>query len=312
VSAADPTPPLAGILVGPTAAGKTALAVALSARLPIEVVSADSRQVYRGLDIGTAKPSAAEQQAVRHHLLDRLDLHETYNAARFADDALRAAEDIRRRGKIPLVVGGAGFYVRVLETGLFDPPYDAASLAAIRADLAAWDTEALHTALAERDPQRAAAIHANDRYRLARALEICIAAGRSVTELTAAHRVPERRFVKFRLVCERSELHARIAHRAEAMLSAGWIEEAQAALAYGARADAPGLRSLGYPHVLEYLAGRCSRERLLELVVRDTRRFARAQETWFRKAHDAIAITAADNTAVESMSVVLQRAFATT
>jgi len=306
----DPAPaPLAGILMGPTAAGKTALAVALAARLPIEIVSADSRQVYRHLDIGTAKPTAAERAAVPHHLIDCLELDATYNAARFAAEALECAAAIRSRGRIPLVVGGAGFYLKVLEEGLFEPPYSVHALTAVRQELAAWTTEALQAELAARDPERSAAIHPNDRYRLARALEICIAAAQSVTALTAARPPVVRHFVKFRVTVERADLHARIAARARAMLEAGWAEEVRAVLDRGVPAGCPGLATLGYPHLVELVEGRLTRGRVLELVQRDTRRFARHQETWFRKARDATVLRVDDPQPLAQLHAGLARPF---
>jgi tRNA dimethylallyltransferase len=304
------TAPLAGILVGPTAAGKTALAVALAARLPIEVISADSRQVYRHLDIGTAKPTPEERRAVPHHLVDCLELDDTYDAARFAADALAAAAAIRSRGRIPLVVGGAGFYLRVLEQGLFDPPFARDALLAVRRDLAGWTTEALRVELVTRDPERAAAIHPHDRYRLGRALEICMAAGASVTALTAARRPPAREFVRFRLAIARSDLHRRIASRTTAMWNAGLAVEVEALLARGIAPDAPALRTLGYPHVVAVVQGRLSRPAASELIMRDTRRFARHQETWFRKVHTATLVAADSSAAVETLAVGLRRAFA--
>jgi tRNA dimethylallyltransferase len=299
----------AGILLGPTASGKTALAVALAARLPIEVVSADSRQVYRRLDVGTAKPTAEERRAVVHHLVDVIDLDASYNAARFAAEALELAAAIRARGRIPLVVGGAGFYLKVLEEGLFEPPYAAVALAGVRRELESWSLEELRSALAERDPERAAAIHPNDRYRLSRALEICIASGRSVTALTAEHVRPERRFVRFRMCIDRRDLHARITARTQAMLAGGWIDEVRALLAAGVDPQAPGLATLGYPHVVAHLEGRIDRARLVELVERDTRRYARAQETWFRKTRDAAAIAWNDAGAVDAIARELAQAF---
>jgi tRNA dimethylallyltransferase len=306
----NPAPePRAGILLGPTASGKTALAVALAKRLPIEVVSADSRQVYRRLDIGTAKPTAEERRAVAHHLIDLIDIEETYNAARFAADALARAADIRARRRIPLVVGGAGFYLRVLEEGLFEPPYAASELQAVRRELESWSNDELRTALVERDPLRAEAIHPNDRYRLSRALEICIASGRSVTALTAEHPRPERHFLRFRLCIERRDLHARIEARTHAILEAGWLDEVRTLLDAGIDTELPGLATLGYPHVIAHLAGRIDRARLVELVVRDTRRFARSQETWFRKTRDATSITWNDSRAVDVLVRELTAAF---
>jgi tRNA dimethylallyltransferase len=302
-------PPIAGLLFGPTASGKTALALALARELPIEIISADSRQVYRHLDIGTAKPTAAERAAVPHHLLDLIELDATYNAARFAADALAAARDIRARGRLPLVVGGAGFYLEVLRKGLFEPPYSQAEMLDVRRRLAGWSLEALRDELARRDPERLAALHPNDRYRIARAVEICIAAGRSVTALTAERPVPERRFVAFHLQVERLQLHERIAARARQMLDGGWVDEVRAVLAGGADPALPGLAALGYPHVVAHLEGRLDAARLLELVWRDTRRFARHQETWFRKRRDAVPLACGDPAALGRLRDGLAAAF---
>lgn len=304
-------PPTAAILLGATATGKTALAVAVAARVPIEVISADSRQIYRRLDIGTAKPTPAERDAVRHHLVDCLDLDAHYDAARFAADALAAATDIRARGRIPLVVGGAGFYLKVLEDGLFTPPYAPETLRAVRAELATWSVEDLRAELVRRDPARAAAIHAHDRYRLGRALEICIASGTSVTALTAARDRPPHRFVHFRVVIERDELHRRITARSRAMWDAGWVAEVQSLLADGIAADAPALQTLGYPPVVAHVQGRVSRDEALAAIARDTRRFARHQETWFRKTRDATLLAAFDPAAIDTLAAGLAAAFAT-
>ena len=286
--------PTAALLCGPTASGKTALAVAAAAQVPVEVISADSRQVYRHLSIGTAKATAAEQAAVPHHLIDVLELDATYNAAQFAADALRIAAEIRARGRIPLIVGGAGFYFRVLEDGLFEPPYEPAALAAVRADLERWSPEDLRAELGRRDPDRASALHPNDRYRIARALEICIAAGRSVTELTAGRTKPSETFVRFRVTIPRPRLHERIAARTAAMFAAGWEHEVEDLLARGVAPEAPALATLGYPQIVALLRGETSRDAAEETIRRDTRRFARAQETWFRKLRDATAIAAED------------------
>jgi tRNA dimethylallyltransferase len=279
-------PIVAAILAGPTACGKTALAVALAAHLPIEVVSADSRQIYRHLKIGTAQPTAAEQQAVPHHLVDFLELDETYNVTRFTTDALQLFGDIRRRGNIPLVVGGAGFYLKVLREGLFDSPFDQEDLQRVRREVATWNTERLIDTLQELDADRLAAIHPNDHYRLSRAVEICLAAGRNVTSLTRAHQPPRHGFLEFRMTMPRQLLHERIAERTRAMLQQGWVEELRALLE---RFDASlvGFRTLGYPHVLAHLRGDCSLDELHEKIVIDTRRLARHQEVWFRKTRDA-------------------------
>jgi len=302
-------PPLAAILCGATATGKTALALELAAGLPIEVISADSRQVYRDLAIGTAKPTAVERAAVTHHLVDILELDATYDAARFAADATAAARAIRDRHRVPLIVGGAGFYLHVLRHGLFEPPYDRATLHAVRDELAGWSTEALRAALLDRDPERAAAIHPHDRYRLGRALEICLAAGASVTELSRARIAPGHRFLTFHLQWTRAELRARIAARTEAMLAAGWVEEVRALLDRGMDPELPGMRTLGYPAVVAHLRGATDRAAMVERIGRETRRFARHQETWFRKLEDATAIHPHDVTAPARVAAILGDAF---
>jgi tRNA dimethylallyltransferase len=296
----------AALLFGPTACGKTALAVQLCSRLPIEVISADSRQIYRRLDVGTAKPTAGERAAVPHHLIDCIELDETYNAARFATDAHRLVSEIRARGKIPVVVGGAGFYLHVLRQGLFAAPFAPEVLRRVRETLTGWSTKALRHELDQRDPQRCGTIHPNDRYRLSRALEICIASGTSVTALTAAAPPAERRFLEARVHIERTELHRRIAARCTAMLDSGWIEEVESLLDAGHGPELPGLRALGYPHVVAHVRGRIDRQELEERIVRDTRQFARHQETWFRKARSAEPLTAGEPENVDALVSLLQ------
>ncbi len=301
--------PAAAILCGPTATGKTALAVQIAARVPVEVISADSRQVYRHLDIGTAKPTAGERAAVPHHLIDFLALDGAYNAARFAADARALMAEIRARGRVPLVVGGAGFYLRVLEAGLFDAPYEPETLQRVRAELATWPTDAIGAELERLDPERRATLHPNDRQRLARALEICIASGRTVTALTAARHVPEEHFVRFRLTVERPELHRRIAARTAALFDAGWIAEVEALIQSGVDPESPALATLGYPHVVAVVRGALQRDAALELVMRDTRRFARHQETWFRKLADASLIAPGDDRTPDMVAARLRREF---
>ncbi len=302
-------PPLAAILCGATATGKTAFALELASHIPIEIISADSRQVYRDLAIGTAKPTAAERAAVPHHLVDILELDARYDAARFAADAIAAARMIREHNRVPLIVGGAGFYLHGLRHGLFEPPYDRATLHAVRDELAGWTTEALHAALLDHDPERAAAIHPHDRYRLGRALEICLAAGVSVTELSRARIVPAHRFATFHLQSPRAELHARIGARTDAMLAAGWIEEVRALLDQGKDPDLPGMRTLGYPAVVAHLRGTTDRAAMIERIGRETRRFARHQDTWFRKLDDATAIHLHDASAPKRVAMTLGDAF---
>ena len=163
--------------------------------------------------------------------------------------------------------------------------------------------------LAARDPERLAALHPNDRYRLSRALEICIASGRTVTELTGSRTRPERHFVQFHLQVERAELHRRIAARTQAMLEAGWVDEVRGLLARGLDPGLPGFATLGYPHVLAHLAGKIDAHGLAELVERDTRRFARHQGTWFRKARGAVPLRAGDPSALDTLESTLRAAY---
>ena len=284
--------PEAAVLCGPTAAGKTELVLQLAALLPLEVISADSRQVYRHLDVGTAKPTPAERRVAAHHLVDCLELHETYDAARFATETVALVGAIRARGRLPVLVGGAGFYLHMLRTGFFAAPYTAAELQQVRQELAGWSLEALQAALAERDPARAASIHPRDRYRLSQALEICLASGSSVSALNAVRQPPPLRLRECRLVLPRAELHRRIAERTARMLRGGWIEEVRVLLDGGNDPSLPGLRTLGYPHVVAHVQDGMDLATVEERVLRDTRRFARHQETWFRKAPAALELPA--------------------
>jgi len=265
------------ILVGPTAVGKTAVAAALADRWPLVVISADSRQVYRGLDIGTAKPSSALRARVPHFGLDLVDPGERYSAGRFARDAtgwLGALASDRQ----PLVVGGTGFYIRALVDGLFrEPPMDAGRRNRLRQFLTAVPTVA---AWAVRlDP----AYSGGGRQRAARAVEIALLSGRSLSWWQRHAR--ERGIVTpwiVRLAVPRAVLRQRIAARAEAMLAAGLVGEVESVLARGVAPDAPGLDGVGYREVVQFLRGTLARDAVLAAIVTATARYAKRQETWFR------------------------------
>lgn len=276
-------------LVGPTAVGKSALALELAERLDAELLSLDSMQVYRGLDVGTAKPSAAERARVRHHLLDLVGPEERYDVTRWLADAARAVREVRARGKRALFVGGTGFWLVALLRGLFEgPPVDEAVRARFERRYVEEGPERLHAELARRDPPSAARIHAHDRKRLVRALEVHEQSGRPLSHwqrewgwhesgvaALRAHRV-------LRLECAREELGARIEARARAMLAAGWVEEARAIRA-GPGFGPTSAQALGYAEVLELADGRLEREAALARIVQRTRRFARKQLGWYRK-----------------------------
>jgi tRNA dimethylallyltransferase len=270
-------------LTGPTCSGKSALALALAQRHEAEIVGADSRQIYRGMEIGTAAPSAADRARVPHHLVGFLDPYERYSAARFVDDALAAIDGIVARGKRALVVGGTGFYVRALagDVALSDA-HDETLRARLARELALHPPEFLHAWLAIRAPQRAAAVAPGDRYRIGRALEIALAGeARSASEVSVRERSDLRSrgfaFHKFVLDVPDDELIARIRTRTDAMLAAGLLDEAERIGERAVAADA-----VGYPQALAYLAGRATRAELRALLVRATRRYAKRQRTWFR------------------------------
>jgi tRNA dimethylallyltransferase len=290
------------VIAGPTAVGKTGLVIALASEYPIEVISLDSRQVYRGLRIGTAQPTVAEQAACAHHLIDFLAPEDTYTAQRFREDFCRVWEEIASRGRCPILAGGAGMYLKAVTGGLLPlPPGSGARLAEVRAAIAELDDGALDAELARVDPASHARLHANDRYRRARALEIFRLAGRPFSELAAGQEPDPALGLAFPLfVLERpvANLDARIASRTEVMLGAGWVEEVRSLLQDHAP-DCPGLRSIGYAEVVRFLQGELAGGDLAPAVVRATRQYAKRQRTWFRPL-ERVAAGAPDDPALRT------------
>ena len=266
--------------------GKTAAAVEVARRVGGEIVSADSGAVYRGLDIGTAKPSEAERRGVCFHVLDVASPEEGFSAARFKACAEDALAGIRERGTWPIVCGGTGLYVRALLDGLSltETPRDPAFRALLMHEAETEGVPALHARLASQDPAAAARIHVNDRVRIVRALEIMEHAGRPVSALYAedADRRRALRSARFALTAPREELHRRIEARVDAMIASGLAAEVAALLACGAPSDAPGMKVLGYKEMVAHLSGACSLPDAVLLIKRNTRRYARRQLTWFR------------------------------
>lgn len=268
------------VLVGPTAIGKTAVAVALADHLPIEVVSADSRQVYRRLDIGTAKPTRRERTRVPHHGIDIAEPGERYSAGRYALEATEWIAEIRGRGRLPVVVGGTGLYVRALADGLFkEPPLEGGRRAALAAFTAGLSVSELVRWAARFDP----GFQGGGRQRAARAIEVALLSGYPLSwwQRTArAEAVIEPWYV--RLTVPRQVLHQRIAARSAEMVRRGLVEEVAAVLAEGHLAGAPGLDGIGVREAVEYLHGQRSRESIPEAITLATRQYAKRQETWFR------------------------------
>ncbi|MBL0141771.1 MAG: tRNA (adenosine(37)-N6)-dimethylallyltransferase MiaA [Betaproteobacteria bacterium] len=282
-----PGPAAAIFVLGPTASGKTAVSLAVAARLPVEIVSVDSALVYRGMDIGTAKPDAATRAAIAHHLIDIVDPTEAYSAGRFREDALRIAGEIALRGCVPLFVGGTMLYERALMRGLATLP---AADAGIRAQLdegarrRGWP--ALHADLARVDPQTAARLDPNDAQRIQRALEVFHLSGRPLAALIAgAGRAPAP-FAALTLALEpsdRSVLHGRIEARFHAMLAAGLVEEvASLRERHALEAGLPSMRAVGYRQVWETLDGIAPESTLAQRGIAATRQLAKRQLTWLR------------------------------
>lgn len=284
---ADNTLPPAVCLMGPTASGKTDLAVSLVERFPFEIISVDSALVYRDMNIGTAKPDAETLARAPHRLIDIIDPSESYSASRFREEALEAMAEITAKGRIPLLVGGTMLYYRALEQGLSRlPEADAAVRARIEAEAAELGWQMLHERLARVDPEAAARIHPNDPQRLSRALEVYELSGRPMSELW---REGQRNALPYRLVKmavapdERAILHERIARRFQLMLEQGFIEEVEALYRRGDLSpDLPSIRCVGYRQVWQYLAGELSHDEMVQKGVVATRQLAKRQFTWLR------------------------------
>ncbi|MFA5914962.1 MAG: tRNA (adenosine(37)-N6)-dimethylallyltransferase MiaA [Burkholderiales bacterium] len=279
--------PPAVLLMGPTASGKTALALEVARCIPVEIISVDSAQVYRGMDVGTAKPSAAERAAVPHHLIDIIDPDQSYSAAQFRADALRLMREIAARGRMPLLAGGTMLYFKALREGLSNlPQADAAVRAAIEAEAGQRGWPALHAELARIDAPTAARIKPGDAQRIQRALEVFRITGKPLSTLQGARvaaAVPYR-FVQIALVpAERALLHRRIELRFEVMLAAGLVEELAALRAkYALAPGLPAMRCVGYRQAWEHLEGAYDRATLRERGIYATRQLAKRQLTWLR------------------------------
>jgi tRNA dimethylallyltransferase len=294
------------LLMGPTGSGKTALAIALAERLPVEIVSVDSAMVYRGLDIGTAKPDRATLARAPHHLIDLCDPAESYSAGAFVRDAERAMADIRGRGRIPLLVGGTMLYFRVLAAGLAALPARDPELRREldeRAARTGWP--ALHAELARADPAAAARIAPTDAQRIQRALEVHAITGQPIS---LGYRADWRRDPgrdSLRLVVapqDRAWLHERLARRLEAMMERGFLAEVQGLYARGDLTAAhPALRAVGYRQLWAHVAGEGSLEQACARAVSATRQLAKRQMTWLRREPDAFWFDAAAAAIAEDM-----------
>jgi tRNA dimethylallyltransferase len=273
------------IIAGPTATGKTALAIELAIRYGAEIVSADSRQVFRYLDIGTAKPTLAQRGIVPHHLLDVVNPDEPFDSARFRALAVQAIDNAVQRGKRALVVGGTGLYLRALTRGLFaGPPADAVLRARLQEQEQSEGRGFLHGWLAGVDPEAAARLHPNDTVRLIRALEVFLLSGTPMSRWQQDHSFRDRPFttLTISLVMERETLARRIEERCRQMVRDGLVEEVRHLWEMGYGPELTPLQTIGYAQVGEVLQGRCGLEEALARMAQETRRLAKRQLTWLR------------------------------
>jgi tRNA dimethylallyltransferase len=277
-------------VVGPTCTGKSALALALARRLDGELINADALQVYRGLERGTAKPDAAARAAVPHHLLDILDPREPFSAGEFARRARAAIAEIVARGRVAIVVGGSGFYLRALERGLAPVPSVPRSVReAFRRRLDAEGADALYDELRSRDPELASRLAPADHQRVIRGLEVLEASGRPLSLWQREARSGgETAMVVLGLTLPRTVLYDRIATRAYAMLSGGWLDEIRQLLREGVPESAPAFQAIGYRQLLRHLRGSYTLEQAMADTITATRQYAKRQETWFKRERVAV------------------------
>jgi len=273
------------IICGPTALGKTSMAIKVAEIFNGEIIGADSMQIYRYMDIGTAKPTADEQSHVAHHMIDLIDPDEHFDARQFAEMAYEKIIRLYTRGITPFVVGGTGLYIKALVHGLFKSgPSDIQVRERLQEQARIYGVDFLHQKLRRYDPDTSERIHANDSYRIIRALEVNELTGKSITELQQDHGFKENRFnaLKIGLHIKRELLYDRIDRRADAMIDSGFFDEVNRLLGMGYSDDLKSMQSIGYRHLIDFIKGRCSWDETLRTLKRDTRRYAKRQLTWFK------------------------------
>ncbi len=272
------------VITGPTASGKSSLAVELALQVGGEIVNADSMQVYRGMDVGTAKPTMAERRGVPHHLLDVVNPDEDFDAAKYRSLAIPLLQDMASRGKAPFVVGGTGLYIKILLGGLLEcPPADLGLREELGRTWKEKGAEFLYEKLKMVDPESALKIHPHDRVRIIRALEIIHLTQQRPSSLIQRHGFRDNAFEALKICIEmnRKELYERINQRSLKMIRGGLVEETERLLKQGYSPELKPMKSLGYRHVVKYLKGACALDETRDELQRDTRRYAKRQLTWF-------------------------------
>ena len=279
------------IICGPTGVGKTSFAIQIAQCFNGEIVGADSMQIYRHMNIGTAKPDLEEMNLVRHHLIDVIDPNETFDAGRYVKLADEAIEDILSRGKVPIITGGTGLYIKALLNGLFrSDSVCTKTLSGLTRELEEKGAHALHEKLVECDPKAADKIHPHDSFRVIRALEVFQTTGKRLSDHQEGHNFHNRRYdaLKIGLYMEREELYDRINHRVEAMLDKGLLNEVVSLVERGYSLDLKPMQSIGYKHMAIFIQKEVDSAEAARLLKRDTRRYAKRQFTWFRKDTEII------------------------
>ena len=273
------------VICGPTALGKTSAAIELAEIFNGEIVGADSMQIYRHMDIGTAKPTEKEQAQVIHHMIDIIDPDEPFDARLYASMARETVETLHHHNKIPFVVGGTGFYIKALLNGLFEAEAKGENIRnGLKKEADIHGTAFLYDRLCRQDPEASKKIHPNDAYRIIRALEVLAMTGEAISGLHKAHCFNDNPFVvlKIGLHIHREILYDRINKRVDAMIDHGLLDEVKGLLAMGCSPDSKSMQSIGYRHMVDFIQGNCSWEETVRTLKRDTRRYAKRQLTWFR------------------------------
>lgn len=296
------------VITGPTAVGKTEVAVALAQKLNGEIVNADSMQVYVGMDIGTAKPTPEQRTLVPFHLIDIIPTDHPFSVGEWKERALAAISDIRKRNRLPIVCGGTGMYIRALleDWNLAETPAAPAIRAQLEHEAACQGRQALHARLAQYDPETASRLHPNDLVRVMRALEVYLITGKPISQWQRENRAHANPILarQFALNLPRPLLYARIEQRVDAMLEAGWEEEVRRLLQQGFSPNLAPMQSLGYHELVMWILGKITREEAIALIKRNTRRFAKRQLTWFR-ADPSILWISVENRSAEEVAALI-------
>jgi len=282
---ADIVKPKIIIICGPTALGKTSTAINIAGTFNGEIIGADSMQIYRYMDIGTAKPTTDEQSRVAHHMIDLIDPDEHFDARQFAEMAYEKIMKLYAGGVTPFVVGGTGLYIKALVNGLFKAGRaDIRVRKRLQEQARIYGSDFLHQRLRRHDPDTAERIHPNDSYRIIRALEVYALTGKTITAFQRQHGFKDNRFrvLKIGLHINREVLYDRINHRVDAMIDSGFLDEVKGLLDMGYSDDLKSMQSIGYRHLIDFIKGRCSWDKTMRTLKRDTRRYAKRQLTWFK------------------------------